>query len=507
MHPSVLRQPVIMIGAATLLLSNFAIAQPVVPAAEVTTSTAATTGSLHQELVQRLINEAGINATVCVYVEDAKTSEVLVDVNGTRPMIPASNNKLVTTAAALSLLGPDYKFRTQFFTNGPIENGELNGDLIVYGGGDPTISARYQADKMDVTALMRGWAAKLKELGVKSISGNIVADDSFFDTVYFHPNWYQGERAEYYSAEISGLAYNDNCIDIDWSGVGLLPETSATYKLNPITDYVTFESSVTVVAKGRPTERYYKRGATENNISVTGTINADATKLDSAAVHDGALYFATVFSDVLTSEGVAVKGKAKKARGAAYRCTGKLFEFADSNMLRVCETINLNSQNFFAESVCKTLGRELGPVGSFEAGCSVIEEFIRDAGIYNVGHHAEDGSGLAGENHVTGRQLVEILRYMDNKMKDQWRGTLPQGEIRGSLKRRFQDSENGREADQRILGKTGSIGGVRSLSGIVTDLNGREMYYSIILNQLRNNDTSKGMTLIDNVAVELARTK
>ncbi len=498
--------------AFAFILSGFtapAVAQVVAPPAPAPASVAvaqpATASMPLQPLVEKLIREAGIGATVCVYAE-TPDDKVMANVNGTKVMIPASNNKLVTTAAALTLLGPEFRFKTQFFGTGPVINGTLQGDLIVYGGGDPGISGRYQANKEDVTAIMRKWADELKSAGIKAITGNIVADDSYFDDVYFHPSWYAKERGEYYSAEVSGLAFNDNCIDITWSGMGKMPDEAAAYTLNPITDYVKFESSVTIAAKGRETERYYALSTTDNHITATGNLTVETTNVDSASIHDGALYCATVFADVLSSQGIDVKGKPVKERGAATRTPAPhaLFSFADHSMLQICETINLNSQNFFAECVAKTLGKERAGEGSYAAGTRVIEEFCKSHDIYSVGHDAEDGSGLAGENNVTGHQLVDILQYMDrNGLKDQWRGTLPQGHVRGSLKNRFP----GVAEAKRILGKTGLIGGVRSLSGVVTDAAGKEIYYSIIVNDLKNADASKAMMLIDQIAVELAKSK
>src|SRR5690606_35650870 len=130
-----------------------------------------------QALVDRLIKESGLSATICVYVEDAASGAVLADVNGVVPLAPASNNKLVTTAAALTLLGPDHIFKTKFYRTGPIKDGVLQGDLVIFGGGDPTISGRFEKDKQDVTAILRGWAERLKSAGIKQIAGNIVADD------------------------------------------------------------------------------------------------------------------------------------------------------------------------------------------------------------------------------------------------------------------------------------------------------------------------------------------
>jgi len=458
-----------------------------------------------QSLVEDTIRKASLPATICVYVEDVN-GQPAADVKGEHPVAPASNNKLVTTAAGLTLLGPDFHFETRFYRNGTISNGVLQGDLIVYGGGDPGIGPRYLQDKRDTLGVLRQWAAKLKQAGITQITGNIIADDSYFDDVYFHPKWYPKERGEWYEAEISALAFNDNCIDMTWSGEGLLPDQTAKVTISPKTDYIQFDNQVKTVAAGRSTERYYQRGATDNHIVATGTLNVGTTNIDSAAIHDGALYTVTELKQVLQQQGIQVGGKAIKQRGAAATLPqdAGLFVHKSVSLLQVCQTINLVSQNFYAECVFKTIGKVKAGEGSFNAAGRVVEDFCKKNQIYSVGHHAVDGSGLSDENRVTPRQLVSVLKFMDTHgLKDKWRSTLPQGQVRGSLKNRF----GGVAEARRIFGKTGSIGGVRSLSGFVKDASGKDVYYSIVLNDLDNKDVPAGMKLIDKIAVELAKSK
>jgi D-alanyl-D-alanine carboxypeptidase/D-alanyl-D-alanine-endopeptidase (penicillin-binding protein 4) len=235
-----------------------------------------------------------------------------------------------------------------------------------------------------------------------------------------------------------------------------------------------------------------------------GTIAIDNTKDDSAAVHDGALYFASVFNDVLTSNGITVRGKARHERTAT--ATQELLSHKSPKLADIIKVINLNSQNFYAECLGKTLGKLEGTGGSFAAGTDVVHKFMQEHGIFNEGEHRVDASGLSAENRVTARQLVETLRFMDaGPHKTAWRASLPQGGTRGSLKTRFQSTSETRALAPRIFGKTGLIGGVRSLTGIVTTQSGRELYYSIILNGLEDKRADDAMALIDAIAVRLAR--
>jgi D-alanyl-D-alanine carboxypeptidase/D-alanyl-D-alanine-endopeptidase (penicillin-binding protein 4) len=443
---------------------------------------------------------------VAVYVVDGATSQVLVNIHGEDPVQPASNNKLITTAAAMSLLGEDYRFHTRILAGGKVQgDGTLMGDLVIEGGGDPTISGRFAKNKRDVTEALRGWVAKIREK-VRSVRGNVVVDDSCFEELTFHPTWLPRERAEWYEAEVSGLSFNDNCVDLAWSAKDKLPGDIAAVTLNPRTAYVSLANEVKVAAKGRPVERYYRRGADDNSFKALGSISIDNTKDDSAAVHDGALYMGTVFKETATSEGLAISGKVLHRRGAARAAAGSvLVDHVSPPLADVIKVINLNSQNFYAECVCKTLGRERGGSGSWKAGTGVAQKFAADNGIFHEGQVMVDGCGLSAENRTTARQLVETVRFMDTGAHHvAWRATLPIGATRGSLRTRFQQSSESRILAARIYGKTGLIGGVRSLSGLIDRPGRAPLYYSIVLNRLQEGRADEAIALIDRIALMLA---
>lgn len=447
------------------------------------------------------------NAIIGLYVMDVASSQPILNHNGEDALKPASNNKLLSTGAALSLLGPDYRFITEVQHTGNFSNGTIEGDMIVKGGGDPTISGRFEKNKKDVTATMRRWAEQLAAKGVKRVTGDLVADDTFFDRDYFHSLWYDDERGEWYEAEIWGLSFNDNCIDISWSAKNKLPGEVAGMVINPPNRYATLTNDVLVSARGRSSTRWYKREDTSNDIHATGTLAVDTSKEDSASIYNGPLFFLSLFRDTLTSAGIEVAGHEKQIPvNAPSEKRTTLIRHQSPPLLDVLKVVNLNSQNFYAECVLKTLGRERLNDGSFEAGAQVIEQFYEQAGIYNEGNRVIDGSGLSGENMVSPRQLCEVLQFMDaGPYKEHWRSTLPQGRTRGSLKSRFQQSALSKEMAPKIYGKTGLIGGVRSLSGVVTNRAGREMYYSLILNGLRR--ASSPDEFIDAVITSLADTK
>ncbi|MGB9691332.1 MAG: D-alanyl-D-alanine carboxypeptidase/D-alanyl-D-alanine endopeptidase [Candidatus Sumerlaeaceae bacterium] len=465
------------------------------------------------ERIERIVAQYPLNGnvTAAVYVVDAASGEVLVDRYGEKPLKPASCNKLLTTAAGLTLLGPAFTFHTYLYADGPLTTPTMHGNLYIVGGGDPTISGRFEPNKRDVTAPLRRWADALTSMGLKRIEGDILADDSFFDTQYFHPTWYPAERGEWYEAEVSALAFNDNCVDLLWSGLEGLPGDRAALRLNPATSYVRVRNEVRLVAKGRPSGRWYIRKAGSNDILATGTLNVGTEKDDSASVNDGALYFATVFREVLTNHGITLVGKPRHVRYSPAQSQRHrkvlLAERVSPPLAEIVKVINLVSQNFYAECLVKMLGRQFAGEGSFEAGTRVVREFVRKNGIYHEGHRMVDGSGLSDGNRVSARQLVETIRFMDRGAHRQaWRASFPVGGTRGSLRTRFQQTSATKTLAHNIMGKTGLIESVRSLSGIATTVDGRERYYSIIVNGFRS-EGDKVIRMIDELALAIVDEK
>jgi PBP4 family serine-type D-alanyl-D-alanine carboxypeptidase len=445
-------------------------------------------------------------AGICVI--DGKSGAALVEINADKPLKPASCNKLRTTAAALTRLGPDFRFKTDLLAKGAVKNGVLEGDLIVRGGGDPTISGRFEKDKKDVTRMMRDWADELIKRGIREVAGSVLLDPWYFDGEYFLGSWYPDERAEWYEAEIWGLSFNDGCVDISWSGRGKLPGDQAEMTVNPPNSYARINNMVKVAAVGRPSERTYTRPELANDITASGTITVDTGKDDSAAVHNGPLYFASVFTDVLTSAGVRVAKPARVLGTTETRTAAVGARLVKRNqsppLSDVVAVINRVSQNFYADSLLKALGRETQGEGSYGAGIRAVMDFYRSTGIATDGMRMVDGSGLSALNEVTPRQLCQTIRHMDRgSHRTVWRESLPVGGVRGSLKARFQQTTESKALAPRIMGKTGLIGGVRSLSGIAQNRAGRDLYYSIVFNDFRMGGT-RMIELIDSLAVAIA---
>ena len=464
-----------------------------------------------QEAIQKIITESDLgDPTIGIYVQCCD-KRILFEKNHTMALKPASCNKLQTTAAALHYLSPDFKYETPVYLLGDVVKKTLEGDLLVIGDGDPTISGRFGDN---ITHIFKDWAKALKKKGIKEINGDILGDDDYFDDNYYASGWSDSYRGNWYSAEISALSFNDNCVDITWKAAKK-PGKKASYTMNPDTEYINFINQIKTVEKGGSKGADFKRDDKSNVVIAKGSIPVKEKMTDWCTVYNPTHYSTTVLKETLEEEGIKVRGEAydlddlpeKKKAIQQNPPENLLTKYVSPDLMTIAGVINTNSQNFYAEQVLKTMGREARGKGSFKDGAAAIKKFLRENDIWENGCVIMDGSGLSHLNQVTPRQLVKLLRYM--RTTDYWedfRETLPRGATRGSLKDKFEDTEEEKRIAPRIYGKTGHIGGVCSLSGVVYNETGKEIFYSVIINGY-SCPLSDCRRFCNDIAFELARSK
>lgn len=450
------------------------------------------------------------NPTIGIFIQSSK-SEVLYEQNQDIAMKPASCHKIQTGAAALYYLGTDFRYSTALYMQGNINGKTLEGDLIVKGSGDPTISGRFAKEKNDITGIFRGWAKELKKLGINKIKGDVIGDDDYFDDQYFGPGWPSDERGEWYCAEISALSFNDNCVDVYWKGSGKAGK-EASYKLNPETSFIKFVSEVTI-GDGGYKETSFLRKDKMNVIIVRGRIPKGKSSVDWCTIYNPTLYFATVLKETLQKEGFEISGiptdldddPIRKVIVQADPATTPVAAYESPPLMTMLDIVDTNSQNFYAEQIYKTIGKRVKGEGSFFKSSDAVQEFLKKEGLFENGSVVIDGSGLSYLNRVSPKQLVGVLRYLSQKLYwQEYLNTLPRGGRKGYLKTIWTKTLEEMEIAPRIYGKTGYIGGVVGLTGVVYDASGREIYYSILINGFQGS-TDKARSLANAIAFEVAR--
>ncbi|MGC8739828.1 MAG: D-alanyl-D-alanine carboxypeptidase/D-alanyl-D-alanine endopeptidase [Candidatus Sumerlaeaceae bacterium] len=448
------------------------------------------------------------NAQWGVQVLDLDTSEVLYQRQAEKAFLPASNLKLYTTAAALKLLGANYRYETKIYANGAVKNGTLKGDLVVVGSGDPSISGRYNPD-LPTTAILQRWAKAVRDAGIRRIEGAVIGDDDCFDDQPRAGTWQLDYYQEWYAAESSGLAMNENCWDVT-----IVPAqrigAKARLHVDLPTRYVTFKNEVVTTAPtGKPEDDLdiqIQRPLDANEVCLKGEIPSDHAPYKLwGSVHNGTRWTVTLFKEELERQGVRVKGGAidvdelPDKQGRLSRGPRRLlYTHVSPPLWQLVAIVNKPSQNFYADQFLKTLGWVKYGNGSFEGGQKAVKEFLTAAGIDTTSLRMVDGSGLSRQNLVEPRMTVALLAFM--AWQPEWQvyhDSLPIAGVDGTLRKRLK----GTPAEGRVYAKTGYIGRVRCLSGYTTTRDKHRLAFSMMVNNYTvetklANDTQDSATLL-----------
>jgi len=477
-------------------------AQVAASARAAATATAASRAAPLSRRLNRLLDEAPFDRALWgVAIADPR-GRIVFERNGDRLFIPASTTKLLVTTAATVLLPEDYRFRTTVFAAGPVEDGVLQGDLVLYGRGDPTLSGRYDDS---VTAALDQFADALAARGITRVAGDVVGDASYFDSVLVHPSWEGYDLNWWYAAPITALGFNDN--SIDFRIVPGAPGDPPSVTMSPDVGVVRFTNRARTVPADSPRTIDFFREPGTNVVWAEGDVESDARAwTEYFAVYDAPAWAAAAFRRSLERRGIVVTGSARRTFDstayAAARQGEPLAERRSRPLPDILRPILETSQNWFADMLLKTLGREFGGRGSFAAGVEVERRFLIDSlRVDSTQFDVVDGSGLSSGDLVTPRAFVQILRRMrDHPRARPFLDALPVGGRSGTLRYRFRDGA----LPGRVRAKTGSINRVNTLAGYLELDDGRVWTFALQLNH-HTGSTRDALRRIDAVVAELAR--
>ena len=416
-----------------------------------------------------------------VDVRSLDKGERLFQLGPGRLMMPASNMKIFTTAAAAEILGWDYRFTTTLETAAPVEGGVLKGDLFIRSDGDPTINSRDGR----APALLAEWAAALRTAGIEEIDGRIIGDDQRFDDEGIGPGWAWDYLQYGYAAPVGALEFNENQATLTVQP-GIEAGGAAIVTLSPGAG-LRLASHVTTVAAGGESDIAYRRRIDEPILEVSGTIPlASAPITRAVAVVNPTLFFAESVKQSLLDRGIRVSGNAVDFDDVAPELIGasaerRVLTRTDSPPLREIATVLMKvSQNLYAETLAKAIGASRGGLGTYEGGLQAIRAQLSSWGVPGDAYVIADGSGLSRYNYVSAGAIVDVLEHMyrDSKHKEAFVATLPIAGKDGSLSTRMRRTR----AEGNAVAKTGSISNVRSLSGYVRTRDGEVLVFSILAN-------------------------
>ncbi len=421
---------------------------------------ASAAGQSLQVRVESIARAADLGGGRCtVSIVDVSDGLSVAAFDADDPMIPASNLKLVTTAAALGVLGADFKFRTQLQHHGD--------NLVVIGDGDPAFGdpGLLATMGMDIEDLLARWVNAAKRAGITEVD-TLIIDDRTFDQQRVHPGWPADQLHERYCAEVSGLNFNYNCINIQarYSKRG----QSAIITTLPIDPPVVMTNAT---RSGTQNALILNRKIGTNHILLDGQVKRTTAAGGEVTVDDPAMFFGKVLRDRFKSAGITVKRVRRVVDGESFE-NGKLIAEVVTPITEVVKRCNKDSENLFAEALIKRIGREAtGDPGTWSSGAAAERMFLsRLLGPRAAGFVIDDGSGLSRNNRVTAENLTAMLVAMRKHptLGKTYLESLSVGGRDGTLRRRFRSQA----FTSKVYGKSGYINGVVALSGYIEHDNG-----------------------------------
>lgn len=381
---------------------------------------------------------------------------------------PASTMKLMTTALALERLGPEHTFETQVLRDRPVLAGVLDGDLYLRGDGDPTLSLRFWQGESPTDALARQIAGS----GIRRVRGDIVADESAFETERIPLGWKGSYLMSSYAAPVSALSLNENLV---W--IVARPENGrAVVELDPASTAIPITSSVRLTAGsgGRISAR-----RTAHGIAVSGFIGArSAPRRYSLVVQDPPTFAAGALQASLRKAGVEVQGGVRA--GITPTDAEPVAEARSLPLANIASYMNRESINHFAELLYRGAARDQNRAGSAAAAQETLREFLsQKAGARREDIRVADGSGLSEADSLTARTMVQLLSYAHRApWGSVFHASMPVAGESELMRRRMRATP----AQGNLHAKTGTTNTVASLAGYVTALNGEVLAFAFIYN-------------------------
>ena len=445
---------------------------------------------------------------VGVKIISLRTGQTVYERNAENYFMPASNMKSFSVAAALDKLGPNFRFITSIYANSPPQNGTINGDLIIYGRGDPSISTAFTDG--DYYNKLDKLADKIVQAGVKQINGSLIGDETYFNTNPTPFGWEWDDLQWYYGAEISALSLNDNSVDLK-----IMPSSVGS----PLVVQVLPSNRLfQVINKSRTTSRGTKRAIRvhkklgQNVLEISGTMASnDRGYNGSITVTRPANLFVELLKQRLQLKGVTIRGTTRainlQDRNGTKLATEQYTEITNLQsepLSNIAMKTMKPSQNLYTELILRALGEATSTDNnanktSEQKGIEIVQETLRKAGVLTDSVVQYDASGLSRHNLITPNSSAMLYKYMDkSRYAPVWRNVLTIGGVDGTLRRRFK----GTNAENNVRGKTGTLDQVSALSGYVTSKSGERFAFSVLTNNIPNSRLRA--TTIDSIVVLLA---
>lgn len=417
------------------------------------------------------------HATISLFVIDNATGKSIKEENIQTGLAPASTQKIITAATAYAILGKDFTYKTTLAYSGKIENGTLNGNIIIKGAGDPTLGSwRYSqtTDKKIISEFQKA----IQQLGIKEITGHVIPDEALFVDEVTPDGWIWQDIGSYYGAGATALNWRENQYDLFLkSGAAVGAEVSITGTNPKFVDGLNLKCLATAASKGSGDNAYIYYPSNTSFGSVRGTIPMEETRFKiSGAMPHPAKQLAITLEAILKNSTPEKIAETYPIETENINPSIDFYSYSSPSLDSISYWFLNKSINLYGEALLKTLGSLFGKSGSTKGGLKVINDFWEAQGIDSYSLNMADGSGLSPGNRITTSSLVNVLLYAK---KQKW----------------FDSYYHGFPLINGIKMKSGSINGVLSYTGLIKSKSGEEYTFAFIVNNYngKGNDTRRKM--------------
>jgi len=408
-----------------------------------------------------------------IKIHSLERNKTLYSVNSHRLFAPASNVKLLTTAMALKRLRPEYRFKTGLYATTPVAGETLRGDIFIKGFGDPNL----------VSEQMWLLVKELKNIPLRKVHGDIIADASFFDNNLRVKTWKKG-GVEAYNAPLGALSFNFNTVTVHINP-GEKPGDRPVVVVDPNIEFIRVDNRARTVSKSKRSRLIVNRidRGGHNEITISGVVSVNhARETYYLNITRPAYYAASVFKEYLRQEGVEVTGKVRV--GFVPEGAYEILSHSSMPLSLILRGLNKFSNNFVAEQILKTIGADIyGSPGTTLNGLRAMDEYMQSLKYKPEGFSILDGSGLSRQNRLSPDQIVSVFQdmYADLGVYPEFISALGVMGRDGNVLKRM----NGHNSAERARVKTGTLNSVSALSGYFQSADGERFAFSILMNDLK----------------------
>ncbi len=454
-----------------------------------------------QRTIDRLLAAPALaRGTWGAVIRSLDSGDILYSLNPRKLLTPASTMKIVTLAAAAERLGWEYVFETHVLGIGAIDFGFLDGDLLVVGSGDPTVDDW----NGEGTRLFQSWAERLKALGVRTVSGRIVGDDDAFEDEGLGAGWAWDDLGMGYAARTGALQFNQNTAQISIRP-GSTEGASAEVTVRPEWVEMRLKNLIRTSLAGVANDLSIRPIGGDAVLELRGSVALDGGLVRNVAVENPTRYFVSGLLGALTANGIDVRGGAVDIDDLATPIrrsdASPLLTHRSMPLAALAGTMMKLSQNMYAETLLKTLGRPASGTGSTQAGLRAVRETLDGWGIDPAGMQMADGSGLSRYNLMAPETLVAVLSHVhrQDRLRAPFLASLAVAGREGTLAERMK----GTKAEGNARAKTGSLSNVRALAGYVRTADNDLLAFAVIANNVGAATHEVDQTM-DAIVAELA---